>query len=184
MRVSRAALEPSDVVVRHGLPATSITRTLIDLGRKLPLTESVAVVDMALHAGRVRFPDLAAAVERQAGTRNVAQLRRLVDLADGRAESAMESRLRIMLVEAGLPRPLVQARLYDEDGIFLARPDLFYPDSRLVIEYDGGSHRRSLGEDNRRQNRLINAGYKPLRFTAPDVLRTPELVISQVRAAL
>jgi uncharacterized protein DUF559 len=48
------------------------------------------------------------------------------------------------------------------------RPD-YYPDKRLVIEYDGATHRDSLAANNRRQNRLINAGFKILRFAASDL---------------
>ncbi len=78
----------------------------------------------------------------------------------------METRLRLKLVLAGLARPRVQVTLGDP---FIARVDLYYPDQRLVIEYDGGSHRDSLVADNRRQNRLTNAGYRVPRFTASDL---------------
>ena len=37
-------------------------------------------------------------------------------------------------------------------------------------------------EDNGRQNRLLNAGVRLLRFTAADVLNKPESVVAQVRA--
>jgi very-short-patch-repair endonuclease len=52
------------------------------------------------------------------------------------------------------------------------------------LEYDGATHRESLAADNRRQNRLINAGYRLLRFTAGDVLNAPAAVVSMVRRAL
>src|SRR4029077_1646864 len=110
---------------------------------------------------------LDAAVKERAGTIHVVRLRRLVELAEPAAESPMESRLRMLLVLAGLPRPLVQVELHDSRGRFIGRADLYYPSHRLVIEYDGGSHRHSLVEDNRRQNRILNAGYLLQRFTAP-----------------
>jgi hypothetical protein len=96
----------------------------------------------------------------------------------------METRLRLVLVLAGLPNPRSQVSLRDDSGLFLARPDLYYPDAPLAIEYDGATHRESLAADNRRQNRLINAGYRLLRFTAGDVLDTPNAVVSVVRRAL
>lgn len=74
--------------------------------------------------------------------------------------------------------------LYDEAGRFMARPDLYYPQRRLVIEYDGLTHRESLTADIRRQNRLINAGYRLLRFGAADVLSAPAPVVFLVRQAL
>ena len=96
----------------------------------------------------------------------------------------METRLRLLLVLAGLPRPGAQVSLRDDFGLFLARPDLYYPDARLAIEYDGATHRESLAADNRRQNRMVDAGYRLLRFTAADVLSTPDSVVTLVRRAL
>jgi very-short-patch-repair endonuclease len=65
-----------------------------------------------------------------------------------------------------------------------AAPDLYYPTRRVGLEYDGGTHRDSLVVDNRRQNRLLNAGFRLLRFIATDVYNTPDSVVALVRAAL
>lgn len=89
-----------------------------------------------------------------------------------------------MIVLAGLPRPEVQVAIHDLRGRLLGRPDLLYRPGRLAIEYDGVNHRDRLVEDNRRQNGIIGAGFRLLRFTAADVYRTPEAVIAQVRQAL
>jgi very-short-patch-repair endonuclease len=78
----------------------------------------------------------------------------------------------------------VQANLRDDSARFVARVDLYYPQARLAIEYDGGNHRDRLVEDNRRQNALVNAGYRLLRFTAADIHGRPDVVVAQVRAAL
>jgi hypothetical protein len=96
----------------------------------------------------------------------------------------METRLRWLLMQAGLPRPEVQTNLVDAAARFVGRADLYYPGARLALEYDGGNHRERLIEDDRRQNLLINAGYRLLRFTAADVQGRPDVVVAQVRAAL
>ncbi|HEX6349564.1 MAG TPA: DUF559 domain-containing protein [Candidatus Dormibacteraeota bacterium] len=166
--VSRRQLARSEIVMGKGLPATSIVRTLDDLARRLPLLEAVAIADMGLHAGLVALGDLCP---------------RLRKHCEPAAESLMESRLRMLLVLAGLPRPQAQVDLLDTDGR-LRRADLYYPEARLVIEYDGGNHRERLVEDDRRQNAIVRAGYTVLRFTAPDVLGAPQSVAAQVRAAL
>jgi len=93
-------------------------------------------------------------------------------------------RLRPLLVLAGLPRPRAQVSLRDKHGIFIARPDLYYPDQRLVIEYDGSTHRDSVAADNRRQNQLIDSGHRILRFGAADVIDTPAAVVALARRAL
>ena len=107
-----------------------------------------------------------------------------MELADAASESPMETRLRLLLIANGLPRPAVQECLYDETGLLIARTDLYYPDDHLAIEYDGATHRTSLAADNRRQNRLLEAGYRLLRFTASDVLTSPASVVGQVERAL
>ena len=87
----------------------------------------------------------------------------------------METRLRWTLIEAGLPKPVVQAKLD------FGRADLYYPSTRLVIEYDGMNHRDRMIDDNRRQNRILAAGYRLLRFTSAD---RAETINVQVRQAL
>jgi hypothetical protein len=106
------------------------------------------------------------------------------ELAEVGAESPMESRLRILLVLNGLPRPELQFTIRDDEGSPLGRPDLYYREQRLGLEYDGEIHRASLVEDNRRQNRLLMAGVTLLRFTASDVMRRPDSVLAQVRDML
>ena len=113
----------------------------------------------------------------------MARMRSLALLA-APAESPMETRLRWLLLQAGLSRPEVQVNLRDSAARFVGRVDLYYPEARLVLEYDGGNHRERLVEDNRRQNALVNAGYRLLRFTAADIYNRANLVVAQVSAAL
>jgi 8-oxo-dGTP pyrophosphatase MutT (NUDIX family) len=163
----------SDVAVRHavtvrGLPASPFEATLLGLCRRLPAVEALVLLDGAMRTHLL--------TDRSA-------FGRLGLLAEP-AESPMETRLRWLLIEAGLPRPEVQRDLRDAEGHFVGRADLYYDVTRLVIEYDGGNHRDRLIEDDRRQNAIVNAGYRVLRFTAGDVLQRPDALISQVRRAL
>jgi very-short-patch-repair endonuclease len=96
----------------------------------------------------------------------------------------METRLRWLLIKAGLPHPDVQTDLRDTNERFIGRADLYYRSALLVIEYDGGNHRERLVEDDRRQNLLINAGFRLLRFTAADIHQRADVVVAQVRSAL
>jgi Protein of unknown function (DUF559) len=182
--VYRTALLDCDVVVRRGLPTTSAIRTVFDLGSRPPLVEAVVAVDMALRDGLVEVKGLRQHATASAGAKGIRQFRRVVELAEPLSASPMETRLRMLLVLAKLPRPEAQASLHDDNGRFLGRVDLYYPAQRLAIEYDGGTHRASLIEDNRRQNLLLNAGFRLLRFTFADIRETPGAVVSHVRAAL
>jgi hypothetical protein len=180
----RALLAPAEVSQRKGLPATSIARTLADIALRLPLVEAVVVADMALQKGLTDLTELRAYTAQRERSRGIRRLRRVLDLAEPASESPMETRLRLLLVLGGLPRPSAQVTIHDGQGRFAGRPDLYYPDHRLGLEYDGGMHRTSLVDDDRRQNRLLGAGVRLLRFTAADVQYTPEVVVAQVRSAL
>jgi very-short-patch-repair endonuclease len=108
----------------------------------------------------------------------------VLELTEPKTESPMETRLRIVLILAGLPRPEAQVPICDDEGLLLGRPDLLYRAERIAIEFDGDNHRDRLVDDNRRQNRLIGAGFRLLRFTASDVYKSPESVVAQVRHSL
>jgi len=170
MRVRRRPLLSGDVVLVRGLRTTSIVRTLADLSAQLSLIEAVVIVDEALHKRCVTLTD-------------IASLKRVGQHAEPESASPMESRLRMVLVLGGLPRPKAQVPIYDANGRFVGRPDLYYEKQRLGLEYDGAGHRTTLAEDNARQNKLLNAGVRLLRFTAL-ALQNADSVVRQVRMEL
>ena len=182
VKLRRAGLDEAEVIVVDGLRTTCALRTARDLGSIRDPVESVVALEMALHAGIVELRELVHFVAANAGDKGIKRLRRATVLAEPRSESPIETRLRMQLISARLPRPVVQADLHDAGGRFLGRADLYYPDRRLVIEYDGAHHRDRLVADLRRQNTLLNAGYHILRFTAAD-LRAASSVVTEVRKA-
>ena len=182
LKVSRARLEPGELATVATFPVTSGVRTVADLARRSSLVEAVVVVDAALRAGLVTKDGLMAWHARHRSERGTRQLERAVDLADAAAESPMETRLRVHLALAGLVAE-VQCVLHDATGEAIARTDLYYPQARLAVEYDGRVHNDSLEADARRQNRILAAGYELLRFTSTD-MKQPQAVVAQVREAL
>jgi hypothetical protein len=144
--------------------------------------------DRQLHRGRLAPGD----VERRwslpvtSRSRTWRDLAGVLPLADPRAESPMESVLRWLLHEAGLPAPALQLSVHDLDGVLIGRADMAWPDKKVLVEFDGNVHRDRdvFINDLRRQNRLIAAGWAVLRFSSADVLGHPERVIAAVRAAL
>jgi very-short-patch-repair endonuclease len=166
LTVRHVDLSPDQMTRARGLRATVVHRTLTDLSRQLRGVDALVVIDQAV---RLRLVDCA-------GARRLHPIGALAEPA----ESPMETRLRWLLLQAGLGRPQVQAPIPEAH----ARADLYFPDARLVVEFDGGNHRVRMVEDNRRQNVLINAGYKVLRFTASDVYNRPQTIVRQVSAAV
>ena len=110
-----------------------------------------------------------------------------IRLADGRAESPQESRMRVRLVLAGLPAPVPQFEIR-RDGRFLARADFAWPEQRVILEYDGAWHADTaqLHRDRKRLNTLIDQGWKVYHATAAD-LRDPTAfarLVALIRGAL
>src|SRR5713101_6816784 len=183
LSVRHCEISRREIVSARGLRATSVHRTLSDLCLRGPAVEALVAIDMAVAARLTDPVDLVRYAEASNGRAGARRLRSLATLA-APAESPMETRLRWLLIEAGLPQPEVQTDLCDSSEQFVGRADLYYPSARLVLEYDGGNHRERLVEDDRRQNLLINAGFRLLRFTAADIHRQPDVVVAQVRGAL
>lgn len=98
----------------------------------------------------------------------------------------MESVLRWILHEAGLPTPVLQHRVLGAQGEFLGEVDLAWPELHVLVEFDGDVHRerRVFVNDVRRQNGLVLAGWVVLRFTSADVRGRPAWVVETIRRAL
>ena len=184
VRVRRVELARADVVTVDGLPVTSPSRTIADLARTDDLVTAVVACDSFLNRRLMTVKELAKAQARASTGPGSARLRRVVDLAEPKAQSPGETHLRLIIVLAGLPRPIAQFEIRDFWHRFLARPDLAYPGARLALEYDGGIHSQQLQDDLRRQDRILNAGWRVLRFTKADVFGDPEGVVASVRHAL
>ena len=183
LSVRRCAISRREIVSVRGLRATELRRTISDICLRWPAVEALVAIDMVVALGLTDAAALRRHAEKTKGRPGARRLRSRAALS-APAESPMETRLRWLLIQAGLPRPDVQRDLRDSEQRFVGRADLYYPRARLVLEYDGGNHRERLVEDDRRQNMLINAGFRLLRFTAADIHHRPDIVVAQVREAL
>jgi hypothetical protein len=99
----------------------------------------------------------------------------------------METRLRLLIVLAGLPEPVIGHVVADSDGGWLARPDLSYPELRIAIEYDGLHHlkdARQWQRDIRRRENLERAGWLVRVITAADLHTAPGTVLARISTDL
>jgi hypothetical protein len=186
LTVVRSRLPAGDITAWAGTPVTTPGRTAFDLARRLRLVEAVVSVDAMLAARLVTPADLAASAAVRPGWPGIAQLRLVLRLCDAGAESPQESRLRMVLIGGGLPRPVCQHEVRDAHGVFVARLDLAYPQWRLGIEYEGDHHRGRgvFQQDLRRLNALRACGWTVLRFGALDIYGDPGRVVQTVCAAI
>lgn len=184
LTVRRAVVPPGDRWRRRSLPVTTATATALRLAGLLEGDEAVVAVDRMIASGTV---DLAPLRARAAATRgrNSARARRACALADGLAESPQETRLRLLVLRAGLPPPVAQYRVLDQRGSFVARVDFGWPERRVAVEYDGLWHAEDgqFAKDRRRLNRLREAGWTVVFVTAAD-LRDPVALAARIAAAL
>ena len=182
----RSNLDEGDAVILDGIRMTSPLRTAFELLRTPPLPDAVTAVDAMLHHRLVSLEDLVSYVERRPRWRGVRLARRALPLLDAAAESPMESRLRLIWVLGGLPRPLVNVALYDtRTGASLGRPDLLDVEAGVVVEYDGAHHRDPVQHraDNAREHRLEEAGLIVIRFDGHDTLVTQARTLEVMRSA-
>ncbi|WP_182112363.1 MULTISPECIES: hypothetical protein [unclassified Actinotalea] len=181
----RRTLTAEDVVVLQGLRTTSLERTVVDCAMTEPVRGGVVVADAALHRGasRERCAQLLASLGPRRG---VVRARLALETADDGAESAGESLARVALLEVGLPRPETQVPVETHLGTFWA--DLGWPEHRALAEYDGrGKYADRTGDvvvaEKRREDALLDGGWRLLRLTAED-LRRPAHLAARVRRAL
>ena len=78
---------------------------------------------------------------RYKGTKGVRRCREAVDLMDAGAQSPQETRVRLLLIDKGFPRPETQIPLLDHLGLPFAYLDMGWRDMMIAVEYDGEHHR-------------------------------------------
>lgn len=61
-------------------------------------------------------------------------------MADAGAESPPETRLRLLFINAGLPRLTTQFVVYNESGQYVRRIDMCWEQFKVGAEYDGEQH--------------------------------------------
>ena len=180
--VRRSDLTAGESTPWSRIGVASPLRTTLDLLLDRSLPEAVADLDAVLRAGLID-PRALQRMVTERSDRGIVAARRAVELADPRAESRPESRLRVYLVLDGL-EPVPQFVVSDWREV-AARVDLGFPRQRLAVEYDGEWHGewRQISADRERLNRLQAAGWDVLFVTARQ-LRDPSTVVAQVRTAL
>ena len=180
-----ADLPPSEIEVVSGIAVTSPLRTLIDLARTFQLPEAVAAADAALRMGLAQPADLAGLL-RYVG-RGAHLVRRMAALADGRAESPHESRVRVLLVLGGLPPEELQLVVADPAGRWRYRFDLAYPSAKTAVEadgleYHGGAER--VRRDALRDRRAAELGWLTVRLHDADIRASPAETVTNLRRVL
>lgn len=185
--VHSGALRDDELCTTRGISCTTPARTAYDLGRNCAFTVGVIRVDAVLAATGISVDDVAVVARRNPGARHIRRLRRVLEIADGGAESPQETRLRLLLVRAGLPRPVTQIPICDSVGRVVRRIDLGWPQWKVGVEYDGAQHWTDPAQhagDIDRLEFFADLGWRMVRVSANHLRNQPEGVVRRAVAAL
>lgn len=182
--VPRADSIQHDEVTRvAGLPVTTRVRTAFDLGRHLDRPSALARMDALMWNQVYSIAEVARLADAHPRSHGVRQLRELLPLVDRGASSLRESRIRLLLIDAGFPQPETQIAVLR--GVTpVAWLDMGWQDFQVAVEYDGDHHRkdrRQYVKDIARLRMLEALGWIVIRVIAED---KPQDVIERVEAAL
>ena len=186
MVLHQLVIAPSQIGQVDGIAVTSPLRSVADLILGVGRYEGVSLLDCALNSGLLSETDVLKIPPLIRGRRGAVAARALLPEVDGRAQSPLETRVRLRCVDGRVKPETLQHQVRDASGRLLGIADLAWPTARLLGEADGQAPHgtpEAIFADRRRQNRLVNAGWQILRFTWKDTLQ-PDYIPYTVRQAL
>ncbi|MCU1415376.1 MAG: hypothetical protein JWN80_2716 [Microbacteriaceae bacterium] len=130
---------------------------------------------------------LRAEVANAVGRRYIAAARAALEQLRPGTDSAMETRLRLIITRGGLPEPVIGHTVYNRDGEFIGTPDLAYVDEKIAIEYQGQVHQtdpQTYADDVVRREQFEEAGWQVIPVYKHHVSDRPTWIVSRVSAAL
>ncbi|MCZ2819723.1 type IV toxin-antitoxin system AbiEi family antitoxin domain-containing protein [Modestobacter sp. VKM Ac-2977] len=191
--MTRATLPDDEVTVRGAYRVTTAARTLVDAARAWPEVHAVAAVDAALLRGLTTRQELARVLDRQAYVPGIPRAVRAVALADGRAESWLETHGRLSFAALGLPPFVPQVELW-VGGRLVKVADGWYSGPALAVEFDGQvKYRRpsfgrtpeeELWREKRDEDLLRSLGIQFVRVATDDLAGGRRALDQQVRRSL
>ncbi|TAM90649.1 MAG: DUF559 domain-containing protein [Jatrophihabitans sp.] len=169
----------------NGTAVTTVARTVVDCARH-DRRDGLMVADAALRDAIVTAAEIDKSLERATGWPFVRRARSVLALADGRAESPLESLTRLRIAESGLPVPDLQVWIRDPWTGRRYRVDGLWAEQRLVLEVDGRDKYvgQELQREAEREHALRRLGYRVIRVMWNDVIREWPRTLALIRDAL
>lgn len=187
IRTSNPRLPRAEFETLDGMRVTTAARTAFDLGRqqpRYPLTwHTLARLDALAAATGLTKEDIEVVAQRHRGARGLRKLRQALDLIDPGAQSPQETRIRILLINAGLPRTRTQIPVFDPlDGCWYFI-DMGWEHGRVGVEYEGAYHQTDRGRyvrDIKKRDALTRLGWRIVWVLKED---TDWEIVQRVRRA-
>ncbi|HYJ57727.1 MAG TPA: hypothetical protein VEX40_19950, partial [Mycobacterium sp.] len=133
-------ISPDEWQEQRGLPVANPARTAFDLGRFQRRHYAVAQLDALMRVRPYALEDVMMLAKRYRGRHGVARLKAVLPLVDGGAMSPRETFWRLLVIDAGFPRPTTQIPVLDEFGQPVRMLDFGWEDFKVALEYDGDQH--------------------------------------------
>lgn len=182
--VRKDALTDDEITKVAGIAVTTPARTAFDLGRHLPRGDAIARLDSLMRAAPFSDEDVLLLAKRYRGARGLKALRARLPLVDGGAASPRETWLRLLYVDAGLPRPTTQIPIVEGRGRLVRMADIGWEEFMVVSEYDGDQHRTDRRQYTKDIRSLRTA--RRLGWIVDQVIKEdrPADIVERARAAL
>lgn len=182
----RVAKLPNDhVTTVLGIPVTTVARTVMDIARTAGFMEGVVAADSALRNHVVVKVEFAIVLQDCAQWKGTIRAHQVLDFADGRAESALESVARVRFAQFRIPPPGLQVDIRGAQG-FIGRADFCWHDYRTVGEADGAMKYEDRGRERARaqlarDEKFHDAGWGTFHFTWREIYHEPAPTIDRLR---
>jgi Protein of unknown function (DUF559) len=177
----------AQTTVWNGVRISTPVQAFLDLASVgVTLVDLVIAGDSLTKANELDPKEFVAAAEAYQG-RNARRARRAASLVRAGVDSPMETRVRLLIVLAGLPEPQVNLILRIANGKWRWRFDLCYPEYKLIIEYDGRQHAydaEQWSHDLERREWLDHDGWRIIVVISDGVYVHPLRTLQRVKAAL
>lgn len=185
---------PDETEFDGGLQLSTRARTWLDMARILPLADLVCMGDQLVRIPRAVFEgrtdpyatpaSLRAMLDRHRNLQGIVRAREALELVRVGADSSPETIMRLAMLDAGLPEPDLQIKLWDREDAPSA--DAGYRDRRIALQYDGAHHLDEVQRhsDRRRDKAFRDAGWTVLVFTQEDLADGFEKALVQIKSAL
>ena len=179
-------LDAQDTTSHHGIPVTTVHRTLLDIAADAPDHHLERALAQAERLELYDHTAITEAIARANGNRVTGRLAKAIASDPQWLRSELEIRMRKLAREHGLPQPECNTSL-DAPGHPGLEADFYFPTHHLVVETDGwDTHktRHAFEDDRAKDAALTAAGYTVLRFTWRQLRDDPHTVADRLKAVL
>lgn len=167
----RDTLLRREIMLQQQMRVTTVARTAFDLARRGPAAKAVAHLDSLIRATDFKADDVLAVLDDHPRVRGRRRVAALLDLVDAGAQSPRESWVRLVLIQAGFPKPQTQIPICATGGYPRYFLDMGWEEFKVAVEYDGEQHRTDDDQyrgDVARSEYIDGLGWRRIRVLAGD----------------